>query len=118
MINNHLRHPHHVNISKKRVCFLTVLINNRKMSLQLYLDSSEQSVPHIYLTYVTPPSSGSVASSPFSTPILMPPAPLPQSCLVTFRIRSSESSITYAVPILPRPNNAIDQTKESDKEPK
>ena len=71
------------------------------------VETIDGSTRRIYLTYLTPPPSPSIVSAAFSTPILVPPSPT-RSCLVTFRVPGSQSSITYAVPI-------IKQSEEKEK---
>ena len=69
----------------------------------LYLDTKQRSLIHLIDLEASEPAVDS-ASRP-STPILVPPPPpnplaqQARSRLVTFRIPTSESSITYRVPI-------------------
>ena len=64
------------------------------------VETIDESTRRIYLTCLTPPPlSPSTVSSFFLTPILVPPSPT-RSFLMTFRVPGTQSSITYAVPII------------------
>ena len=80
---------------EKASMFLNVLIDNRKMSSTI-VSRYIRAIGSTYLSNICDTTiirfSGIIT---VFDPKLMPSSPLRQSCLVTFRIPSSKSSITY-----------------------